>query len=306
VACVIFLGAAYLGRIGRVTIGSYLVIGITSLAILASIYTERSTPSTPFYLLLPILLAGVLLPAVQIWSVLVICLVGTALVFGLLPPELRDNPMWAQTMRGVPLVLIMTSLIMFISSRSTSVALEEARAARADAEAASAGLAESNASLEGRVTARTTELSRALEEQQLIAHRLEESLAAQSDMNRLIGELSVPIIPITKDALIVPLVGAIDSARAGQLLDDLLGMIERSHARLIILDVTGVAIVDTQVAASLLRISAAARLMGAETVLVGIRPEVAQTLVGLGVDLDSIHTAASLQDGLAFIQRVPR
>ncbi len=116
----------------------------------------------------------------------------------------------------------------------------------------------------------------------------------------------MPIIPVTRDALVVPLVGAIDSSRAGQLLDDLLTMIERMRARTIFLDVTGVAIVDTQVAASLLQIAAAARLMGAEAVLVGIRPEVAQTLVGLGVDLETIHTVASLQEGLALIGVIPR
>jgi anti-anti-sigma factor len=296
---VIFLGGAYLGRSGRVVLGSYLVIGVTTLAILSSIYTDRSTPSTPMYLVLSILLAGVLLPPTQIWSVLATCVVGALLVYYQLPAELRDNPMWSQSLLGTPLILLMTSVIMFISARSI-------RAAIGEADAASRGLAESNTTLEQRVAERTAELTRVLEQQQLIGRQLEQSLSAQRDMNQVISDISVPIIPITEDALVVPLVGAIDSARAGQLLDDLLGMIERLRTRTIILDVTGVAVIDTQVAASLLRVSAAARLMGAETVLVGIRPEVAQTLVGLGVDLDTIHTAASLQDGLAFVGKVFR
>jgi anti-anti-sigma regulatory factor len=279
------------------------VIGVGILAVLSTIYIDRSTPNTPLFLVLAILLAGVLLPPVHIWSVLVICVIGLALVFGLLPPELRDSPLWGLSLRATPLLLLMASVIMFISGRSVSAALEAARAARAEAEAASNSLAEINATLESRVAERTAELSQVLAEQQTITRRLEESLSAQRDMNHVIAELSVPIIPITQDALVVPLVGAIDSVRAGQLLDSLLGEIERLHARAIILDVTGVAVVDTQVAAALLQVAAAARLMGAATVLVGIRPEVAQTLVGLGVDLDALHTAASLQDGLAFVGR---
>jgi rsbT co-antagonist protein RsbR len=304
IGAVTFLGAAYLGRIGQVSAGSYLVITVAIVAVLISIVIDTSTPITPFYLVLAILIAGVLLPPTQIWWVLLVCVVGIGIAFSQLPPELRDHPLWAQSLRGAPLILVMAALIVFLSSRSTSVALHEAREARAEAEAAIRGLAESNATLEARVVERTAELTSVLDQQQAITRQLEASLGAQRDMNQVIAELSVPIIPITSDSLVVPLVGAIDSGRAGQLLDDLLTAIESTHARTIILDVTGVAVVDTQVAGALLQAAAAARLMGAETMLVGIRPEVAQTLVGLGVDLDTLHTAASLQDGLAQLRRL--
>jgi anti-anti-sigma factor len=101
----------------------------------------------------------------------------------------------------------------------------------------------------------------------------------------------------------MPLVGGIDSARAALLMDSLLGAIERQRARTVILDVTGVPLVDTHVAQVLLRAAAAARLLGAEPVLVGLRPELAQTIVGLGVDLSGLTTQADLQSGVRYAMR---
>jgi anti-anti-sigma regulatory factor len=299
VAAFIFLGAALLGRAGQITTGSYLVIGVTIGAILISIRADATTSSTPFYLVLAIMLAGVLLPPPQIWVVLAICVVGEVLLFSLLPAELRAQRIWQQSAFGTPLILGMAALIMFISAQTLNRALHQATRANAEAQQALAALSTSNASLEVRVLERTAELTKVLELQQATTTELESSLTAQRSLNQVIAELSVPVIPITKDALVVPLVGAIDSTRAGLLLDEVLRQIERARAKVVMLDVTGVAVVDTQVAAALLQVAAAARLMGTETVLVGIRPEVAQTLVGLGVDLATLRTAASLQDGLA-------
>jgi rsbT co-antagonist protein RsbR len=98
----------------------------------------------------------------------------------------------------------------------------------------------------------------------------------------------------------MPLIGAFDSARAGQVLATLLHGIERSRARVAILDITGVPLVDTQVAKELLTAAQAVRLLGAQIVLTGIRPEVAQTLVGLGVDLSAIVITSTLQNGIAY------
>jgi rsbT co-antagonist protein RsbR len=116
----------------------------------------------------------------------------------------------------------------------------------------------------------------------------------------LLAELSTPLIPLNDNILVMPLVGAIDSRRAQQILETLLvGMAER-QARVTILDITGVPVIDTQVAAALLRAAQAARLLGAQVVLTGIRPEVAQTLVGLGVDFGSVVTRSTLQRGIAY------
>jgi PAS domain S-box-containing protein len=115
-----------------------------------------------------------------------------------------------------------------------------------------------------------------------------------------LAELSTPLIPISDQVVIMPLIGAIDSRRAQQVLDTLLHGISQSGARFAILDITGVTVVDTQVANALLRAAQAVQLLGAQAILTGIRPEVAQTLVGLGASLGSIITRGTLQSGIAY------
>ncbi|WP_044248336.1 STAS domain-containing protein [Chondromyces apiculatus] len=96
----------------------------------------------------------------------------------------------------------------------------------------------------------------------------------------------------------MPLVGVVDSVRAQQVMNTLLEGLATSRATVAILDITGVKVVDSQVADSLLRAAQGARLLGVEVVLTGIRPEVAQTLVTLGVDLRGLVTRGSLQSGI--------
>jgi anti-anti-sigma factor len=125
----------------------------------------------------------------------------------------------------------------------------------------------------------------------------EEALRAQ---NAVLAELSTPLIPISDDVMVMPLIGAVDSRRAQQVLQALLEGTASRNARTVILDITGVPVVDTQVANALIGAARALRLLGAQVVLTGIRPEVAQTMVGLGVDLGSVTTRSSLQSGIAF------
>ncbi len=124
----------------------------------------------------------------------------------------------------------------------------------------------------------------------------EETLRAQ---NAALAELSTPLIPISDEVMVMPLIGAVDSQRAQRVIETLLMGIGQSKARVVILDITGVPVVDTQVANALIRAAQALRLLGSEVILTGIRPEVAQTLVGLGADLSSITTRSSLQSGIA-------
>ncbi len=112
-------------------------------------------------------------------------------------------------------------------------------------------------------------------------------------------ELSTPLVPISAGVLAMPLVGVLDSARVRQVLETLLEGIVQHAAERVILDVTGVGVVDTAVANALLQATQAAKLLGAEVVLTGIRPDVAQTIVALGVDLPGLVTHATLQTAIA-------
>lgn len=125
--------------------------------------------------------------------------------------------------------------------------------------------------------------------------RSEEIIRAQS---LAIQELSTPLIPITDEILVMPLVGLMDSMRVKQVMETLLGGLAATRGKVVILDITGISVVDTQVADALLRAARAARLLGAEVILTGIRPEVAQTLVRLDTDLGAIVTRGTLQAGI--------
>jgi rsbT co-antagonist protein RsbR len=113
-------------------------------------------------------------------------------------------------------------------------------------------------------------------------------------------ELSTPLVPIADDVVAMPLIGSIDSTRAQEVIETLLMGVADSQAKIAILDITGVPVVDTQVANALLQAAQAVKLLGAKVIITGIRPEVAQTLVSLGVDLSSITTRSTLQSGIAF------
>jgi rsbT co-antagonist protein RsbR len=119
-----------------------------------------------------------------------------------------------------------------------------------------------------------------------------------------IRELSTPVILVHEGVLLLPLVGTIDSHRAQQIMEAVLARITEEQARVILLDIAGVPVVDTQVADYLLKATAAVRLLGAKTILTGISPQVARTMVELGVDVSAMETRNKLADGIALALRL--
>ncbi|MBK9710067.1 MAG: STAS domain-containing protein [Kouleothrix sp.] len=297
-ASAVFLSTTFLARSGRVTLGALLIIATSILGNLTIVATDPNAPSLPFFLIVATLLGTVLLPPALIWVVLLLCAGGAFLTTALFAPELRSSHIWNEAKINSTVLMGTVAIIGYLSARGTRAALAQADSARADAERTSQLLATTNATLELRVEERTAALRAIADQHRAVAEELQSSLSAQQELNRIVAELSVPIIPVSADTLVVPLVGAIDSARAQHALSGVLAHVEHGDARTIILDITGVAVVDTQVATMLLQLAAAARLMGTMTILAGIRPEVAQTLVQLGVNLSGIRTVATLQECL--------
>ncbi len=138
-----------------------------------------------------------------------------------------------------------------------------------------------------------TEQQRSEQERAMLQQRI---IDTQRDTLR---ELSTPLIPISDEVVIMPLIGTIDSNRAQMVMEALLEGIAQHQADLVILDITGVSLVDTQVAQAFIQAAQAVRLLGAQVMLTGIGPQIAQTLVTLGVDLGEIITYGSLQAGIA-------
>ncbi|HEV3051596.1 MAG TPA: STAS domain-containing protein, partial [Longimicrobium sp.] len=116
-------------------------------------------------------------------------------------------------------------------------------------------------------------------------------------------ELSTPVVKIWEGVVAVPLIGTLDSARTQVVMENLLTRIVETGAQVAIIDITGVPTVDTLVAQHLIKTVAAARLMGAECIISGIRPQIAQTMVHLGIMLENVITKATLADAIAVALR---
>ena len=110
-------------------------------------------------------------------------------------------------------------------------------------------------------------------------------------------ELSAPLIPVMEGITVMPLVGTIDTDRAKLIMENLLNGVIKNHAEVVLIDITGVPVVDTMVAHHIIQAAEAVRLVGSQCILVGIRPEIAQTIVNLGIDLRNFPTKSSLQKG---------
>jgi anti-anti-sigma regulatory factor len=170
-------------------------------------------------------------------------------------------------------------------------ALQQARARQHELEALS------NA-LEATVAQRTAELQQALASAE--TRSAEQSLLVQEieRQRETIRELSVPVLPVGKQTVVMPLIGALDTSRLATAQEQALRAATRRNVRRLVLDITGVPLVDSQVALGLIQIVRAARLVGTDVVLVGMRPEVAQAVVGLGIDLLGIETRADVESAL--------
>lgn len=129
-------------------------------------------------------------------------------------------------------------------------------------------------------------------------HELRARLAQIDKQQEVIRNLSTPIIEVWSGVLTLPMVGVVDSVRTADVMDTLLTRIVESQARFAILDLTGVDVVDTRVASHLIELVTAIRLLGAEGIVAGIKPTVAQTIVSLGLDLSQIVTHRNLRAAL--------
>lgn len=164
-----------------------------------------------------------------------------------------------------------------------------------------------NARLEREVEQRTHELARSNAE---LARELEDRTIAEAERAALreqvlevqkarLAELMAPLLPISEDVLVMPIIGTVDAERAAQVMEVALDGAQRTGARVLILDITGMRHVDAGVVSALVSVANALRLLGTKPLFTGIRPEVARTMVELGVDLESMRTLSTLRAGIA-------
>lgn len=130
-----------------------------------------------------------------------------------------------------------------------------------------------------------------------------ELLNEQMRLLDTIRELASPVLPVLPEVLILPLVGHIDARRSQQIMETLLQGIQEHQATLVIIDITGVPVVDTAIASHLLQMTRAAQLIGTQCMLVGISAEIAQTMVSLGIDLNRLLVYSNLEAAIAYAMR---
>jgi rsbT co-antagonist protein RsbR len=291
-------------RRGRLSHAGLLIIVSTAASAALNMSTTGIEGSRAIFVLLiiPIVLGGLLGDRRLLLAAFAICtLVPAGIIIGeiVVPGLVGFQPdTYDPLLSFVTFVLcagILTALVGYFGS-----ALQRALQAALGRERELESL---RASLEQQVAERTMQLTRALDEVRAQSAEQAALLDRLEQQREAIRELSVPVLPLQRGTLAMPLIGALDSARLRDLQERALAAIQRTSAKRLLLDITGVPIVDTQVAQGLIGVVQAARLLGTEVLLVGIRPEVAQTIVGLGLDLRSVRTYSDIETALSTMIR---
>ncbi len=210
----------------------------------------------------------------------------------LVSPLFAPPPVWSTDLIvvfGTPALLAVTLLTSWQFTKRLSTSLTQARHSNAALRQAQIALEAQQAILESQVIERTAALQAMVDQ-----------LRASQETIRVLG---APIIPVLPNVLVVPLIGTLDVPRIHDVQEQLLLDVHRQRVRYVILDLTGIMLIDTEVARALLQIAGMIRLLGAAAVLVGIRPEIAQTLVALNIEFDAIRTYASLQEAISVLAR---
>lgn len=257
------------------------------------------SPIIPLTYMLPIILAG----GIVGWRGLML-VAGSSIVLmiGIARLETLPTPLSGYTLPQNPdpiPILITVTMIIGVSCILLGLVGWTLRRAMEDAVARQRELELLRDSLEQTVAERTASLETALREGERREATLSATLVELQDTRATVRELSAPVIPVLPGVLVAPLVGAMDAQRITDFAEHLLHEVERQRATHVVLDITGMPIVDTQVAQTLLHAATSVRLLGGTTMLVGVRPEVAQTMVMLGTDLTRLPTYPDLREAVA-------
>jgi anti-anti-sigma regulatory factor len=199
---------------------------------------------------------------------------------------------------AVSFVLIFGLLGLFLDRFGTSLRKAFAGSLQRERE-----LEQIRATLSEQVAEQTVSLQAALITSEQHAQSLASAINELRTSQETLRELSAPILPVMPGVLIAPVVGNIDTQRAETLTRNILAAVEQQRTHYVIFDISGVPLVDTQVAQALLQTTMAVQLLGAKALLVGVRPEVAQTLVLLGCNLNLLQPYPTLQEALAALMQ---
>lgn len=258
----------------------------------------RSNIATVFVLEVPIVLVGLLTGRKSL--VLVIC-ASIVIVATILAAE-RYAPQYigfAQTQSSndsaflTTFVIVVGTIGLFLDRFGFSL-----RSSLKQTQAREHELEQLRGSLEATVAERTTELAAALQSVEAREEVLSRTLQELQTKTIALQQMSAPVLPVLPGVLVAPLIGRLDHERAGHFTANVLTNVEQGNIQRVIIDVTGVPQIDTDVAQIVMQTASAVRLLGAHVALVGVRPEVAQTIVELGIDLGDLTLHLNLQEAV--------
>ncbi len=268
-------------RRGWMSVASIIVVSAASLIGLFAVHTRGSFTVDVIVLTPAIIFAGVALGtrAAALTVLAQIILYGTMAWFewqGLFPPLLSEaeNSPWT----AIGITVVTMAVLVVILQQTTAVTEAHVR----------------------RIAERGQVIEAMAAEKDRLLVALQGREEAQQRLLDTVHELGSPIIPLGHGILALPLIGSVDSVRAQDIISTLFQGVAEHRARVVLIDITGVPMVDTAVAGALLQAAQGVRLLGAEAVLTGIRAEVAQTIVSLGLDMQEIETRAGLREGLEY------
>jgi|GEM_PF-428360 rsbT co-antagonist protein RsbR len=292
VSVILYIFVIFITFRGFVELAGWLTVMISLVGTLAALFV---TPNglTIIFLAVPLVLAATVL---SLRSLILVFLLTACSLAGI-AFFLEPTPLSLTTrdfLIPVSLLCAFLGIVSFVQSAGNEALHRRLQAALQQAKQTADQLRLLNDELDRRVDAQTEALQEALselEERTLQQDRLLAEVIAQRDVIR---NLSVPVLPAGTDLLAIPLVGTIDQERLATIQQQALTAVEQRRARWLILDVTGVPFIDTGVAGGLIQLVQSVRLLGADVVLVGVRPEVAQTMVSLGIELPITHVYSDL------------
>lgn len=293
---VLAAGALLLLRRGHLRIAA-LVLVTTIMVVLSALLILTGLQHTVLSLMafvIPVCLAGFLFERRGLW---ITTAVSFAVVGAVALLESIDSPLvgliepdTSLSYALVIFVFVLVLLALFLDRFGGGF-----REALAAAAAREQELDHLRQSLEVTVVERTARMEQALHDAEARADEQARLLMELEQQRAVVREMSVPVIPVSNTILVMPLVGALDTERLRNLQAEALHSVERTSAHYLVLDITGVSVVDTQVAQGIMMVVEALRLLGAVAILVGIRPEIAQTIVGLGLQLRGLQTYSDLR-----------
>ncbi len=262
---------------------AHIMVIISTLLTIVSNTPELTQRQISFSVLVPAVLSAMLLPWYWTIGTFIACIVGVAIQSG------AQGPLFA------PNVLILAAFIAIGISLAGSIARTAQRAAEANAEQATmqARLAEQKAHEADQKAIELTHTSLELAQQNEAQRRLLE----------LVSTLETPVVTLTTGVLLAPIVGHLDSQRASKLTNRLLHITHDQRPRMVIIDIAGVAVVDTAVARALLQTVEALRLLGCQVAITGISAAVATTITSLNISFDEVQTARSPQEILNVLDK---